>query len=151
VQPWVSVASSADGANLVAVANNGFIYTSGDSGANWTQRATTQPWISVCSSADGSSLVAVVNNGLIYSSLDGGLTWLSRTATSQAWEAATISGDGTRAAAAISSGVIYDSVSATTVGVTGGLRGTQYSSIELQYVGGNLWMPISFAGVIAGF
>jgi len=36
-QAWTSVASSADGTKLVAVASLGHIYTSGDSGVTWVQ------------------------------------------------------------------------------------------------------------------
>jgi hypothetical protein len=64
------VASSADGTKLVAVANlfpdGGYIYTSADSGATWTQTGTQQDWSSVASSADGTKLVAVANAGYIY-------------------------------------------------------------------------------------
>ena len=37
-QAWRSVASSADGTKLVAAVYNGQIYTSTDSGMNWTAR-----------------------------------------------------------------------------------------------------------------
>jgi photosystem II stability/assembly factor-like uncharacterized protein len=148
-KPWYSVASSSDGTELVAVANNDYIYTSGDSGANWTQRATslsTQPWVTVSSSGDGTCLVAVVNNGLIYSSTDSGQTWTARTSGNQPWYGVCVSTDGTRAAAAINGGQIYTSTSATTVGTGGYLMGSQYSNIELQYIGNGQWMPLTFAG-----
>jgi len=54
-QWWQAAASSADGKNLVAVVNDGYIYTSKDSGATWTQTGTSQDWMSVASSADGRS------------------------------------------------------------------------------------------------
>ena len=57
---WRSVASSADGTRLVAVATGGQIYTSTDSGTNWTARESNRYWWSVASSADGTKLVAVV-------------------------------------------------------------------------------------------
>ena len=38
---WTSVASSADGTKLVAVENNGQIYTSTNSGASWTLRVNS--------------------------------------------------------------------------------------------------------------
>jgi photosystem II stability/assembly factor-like uncharacterized protein len=58
---WVSVASSADGIRLVAIANNGPIYLSTNSGVDWTDSgAPTNYWSSVSSSADGHKLVAVV-------------------------------------------------------------------------------------------
>jgi photosystem II stability/assembly factor-like uncharacterized protein len=68
---WISVASSADGTKLIAAVNNGQLYTSTDSGVNWTPRMTdlNRPWWSVASSEDGGKLVAVVTlGGQIYTS-----------------------------------------------------------------------------------
>jgi hypothetical protein len=62
-QPWFYVTSSADGNKLAAVAMNGGIYTSTNSGITWTQTsATNAPWTSIASSADGTKLVAVANS-----------------------------------------------------------------------------------------
>jgi hypothetical protein len=58
---WESVASSADGNRLVAVAIEpmGWIYTSTNSGITWvSNNAPNDSWISVASSADGGKLVA---------------------------------------------------------------------------------------------
>jgi photosystem II stability/assembly factor-like uncharacterized protein len=60
------VASSADGTKLVAVALTGYIYTSADSGATWTQTGAQELWNSVASSADGTKLVAVAYGDYIY-------------------------------------------------------------------------------------
>lgn len=69
---WSSVASSADGATLVAVSSpnwvfslkdfvgDGLIYRSSNSGASWTVTVSpTNYWTSVAASADGVKLVAV--------------------------------------------------------------------------------------------
>ncbi len=75
---WQSVASSADGTRLVAVGSDQ-IYTSADSGTNWT--AITTPgtaWSCVVSSADGMKLVAIDQNGGLHTSTDYGLTWIQR-------------------------------------------------------------------------
>lgn len=67
VTNWTSVASSADGTRLVAVASGGAIYTSTDAGANWEPASVTNAnWAGVASSADGAKLVAVANGGGIY-------------------------------------------------------------------------------------
>ena len=67
VTNWTSVASSADGARLVAVAGDGSIYISADGGVNWEPiNAPNANWSGVASSADGSKLVAVANGGGIY-------------------------------------------------------------------------------------
>ena len=147
---YFSIASSADGTKLAAVANNGFIYTSGDSGNNWIQRGTSQPWISISSSNDGNTLISAANNGAIYASFDSGQTWTARTSGSLAWFAVAISGDSTRAVAAIDNGVMYSSLSATTVGTGGSLAGSQFSNLELQHVGGGVWLPLNFLGHFTG-
>ena len=131
---WTSVASSADGTRLVAVAGSlwdpassnyvgGVIYRSSDAGATWTQ--TTAPntnWTAVASSADGTKLVAVsapgwdgdlqslVGKGGIYSSLDAGATW-NRTsaAPSTNWSCVASSADGVHLVAGVDSGLIYTS------------------------------------------
>src|SRR4029077_20044509 len=65
---WWSVASSSDGANLVAVVYGGQIYTSSDSGMTWTPHDSSRDWSSVASSSAGTRLVAVENGGQIYTS-----------------------------------------------------------------------------------
>ena len=57
---------------------DGQIYTSTDSGVNWTARESNRNWYSVASSADGTRLVAVVNGGQIYTSTDSGMNWTPR-------------------------------------------------------------------------
>jgi hypothetical protein len=115
---WTSVASSADGAKLVAAvapcwdrdgfrAGDGPIYRSQDSGATWTRTsAPTNSWSAVASSADGTKLVAVAapyydgNNylgeGAIYRSLDSGVTWTPTSAPSNRWSAVASSAEGTK-------------------------------------------------------
>jgi photosystem II stability/assembly factor-like uncharacterized protein len=64
---WTSVASSAGGTNLVAVAKGGQIYTSTNSGSSWQQRtnnASLPAWTTVACSSDGSRLVAAVGKRL---------------------------------------------------------------------------------------
>lgn len=95
---WQSVASSADGTKLVAVARSSQIYTSTDSGLTWTPRDTSRLWRSVASSADGSKLVAVVENGQIYTSTDSGVTWTPRE-SNRFWTCVASSADGTKLAA----------------------------------------------------
>ena len=91
---WISIASSADGSKLVAVANGGIynivgilygtlpgpIYTSTNSGLTWCQTAApSEVWQSVASSSDGSKLAAVVQYGGIYTSTNSGATWTQAT------------------------------------------------------------------------
>jgi photosystem II stability/assembly factor-like uncharacterized protein len=156
---WVSVASSADGNRLAAAVGGGGIYTSSNGGANWSQQTgapTSANWTSICSSADGSKLAATVNAGVIYTSSNYGVTWAQQTnAPVKSWSAIASSADGTKLAAAINNatiGGIYLShasvLSTTTVGANGYIVGSQGSAVELQYIGNNQFMPVSFAGNI---
>jgi photosystem II stability/assembly factor-like uncharacterized protein len=76
---WQSVASSADGSNLVAAALSlGEIYASTNAGATWAQltNAPKLTWYSIASSADGSKLAAVASdNTNIFTSTNFGATW----------------------------------------------------------------------------
>jgi hypothetical protein len=141
---WMSVASSADGTKLAAAIYNGQIYTSTNSGVAWTAQpaAPTTYWQSIASSADGTKLMAVNSRvigtplipGFLYSSVDSGVTWTFSGATQAFWYSVTLSADGTRFAA------LYQpqlgSSKMLTGGITGYLIGEQYSTIELQYLGG---------------
>jgi hypothetical protein len=121
---WTAVASSADGAKLVATATappagNGFIYTSSDSGAHWVPtQAPTNAWVSVASSADGSKLVAVadyptpytladVGDGLIYISSNWGSAWTATAAPRELWTSVASSADGVELAAVGTGTPIY--------------------------------------------
>jgi hypothetical protein len=79
---WTSVASSADGKNLVAAATGGNLYTSSDAGLTWIARDSVQTWTWVASSADGSRLLAgdltydVPCRGDLFTSADFGGTWI---------------------------------------------------------------------------
>lgn len=100
---WSAVASSADGATLVASSNiygTGAIFTSSDSGATWARRtATKRGWYGVASSADGAFLVAVEgrrrdgDGGYLYTSTDAGASWAARTTQRVAWESVACSAD----------------------------------------------------------
>jgi len=87
----------------VAVVNNGFIYTSTDSGVNWTQRDSSRFWKSVASSSDGTNLVAVVNGSFIYTSTDSGVNWTQRD-SSRNWSSVASSSDGTKLVAVANNG-----------------------------------------------
>ena len=110
---WYSVTSSADGTKMAATVKNGYMWTSTDSGATWTENTTspgggTKVWYDVESSADGTKLVATVHGGNIYTSTDSGVTWTSRE-SSRAWRHVTSSTDGTKLAAVVMNGYIYTS------------------------------------------
>jgi len=67
VTNWTSVATSADGTRLAAVASSGDVYTSTNGGVAWTPNIVTNAnWSGIASSADGAKLVAVASGGGIY-------------------------------------------------------------------------------------
>ena len=82
---WNSISQSANGQYQTALVYGGYLYTSDNYGATWSQNAsisTTQTWKSVSVSANGKYQTAVnyggagiVNN--IYRSKDYGVTWTS--------------------------------------------------------------------------
>ena len=77
---------------------NGYLYTSTDSGVTWTENINlgTKHWGSITSSADGLHLVAVTLPGYVYTSNDGGNTWLAQVgAGTKSWSSVVSSSDGT--------------------------------------------------------
>ena len=95
---WFSVASSADGTKMVAVASGDGIYTSTNSGMTWAQTSapTNQFWSSAASSADGNKLVAVAQSGVIYTSTNSWDTWISNNVPSENWSSVASSADGSK-------------------------------------------------------
>ncbi len=110
---WTSVASSADGNQLVAVAANGPIYLSTNSGASWQPSAAPNAdWSSVTASADGRRLAVVAGGaapwpGAIFTSSDGGTTWTPNNAPATNWSAVASSADGSTLVAVVNGGGIY--------------------------------------------
>jgi hypothetical protein len=101
VQNWQSIASSADGNKLVAVAYGSPIYTSLDSGATWTSNNTPGiDWQCVVSSADGSRLAAAPEPGNLYTSTNSGAKWVSNSVSSH-WRSVAASADGEKLVAAV--------------------------------------------------
>jgi len=154
---WESVASSADGTKLALAGLNSRIQTSTDSGATWTPRESARTWGSIASSSDGTRLAAVVNGGQVYLSADSGVTWEVRQ-SNRSWTSIASSEDGYMLAATVGNGQIYISTpppitpaTTTTPGTTGYLLGGQGTALELQYIGNNKFLPLSYAGSIWAF
>jgi hypothetical protein len=150
---WTCVASSSDGSTLVAGANAGgnFLYTSTDFGASWVPGNVGASWSGVACSADGARMIAVANGGGVYVSLDSGVTWLQRgnLPTAITYNGAACSSDGATMAAVAAANPIYvSSKTSTAVGVTGQLIGSRLSAVELQHVGGGVFIPVSYVGTI---
>lgn len=119
-----SLASSADGAKLVAVKRSGKIFTSTDSGITWQLRTTLPSGNSVASSADGTKLVVAPLAGNIFTSTDSGITWVQRdNSGNRGWNSVASSADGNKLIAAA-----FD---------TGGLTEQVYISND----SGQTWTP----------
>jgi hypothetical protein len=105
---WKSVASSADGAKLVAAVAGGQLYTSTDYGTTWTARSGGASWTGVASSGNGSKLAATINGGQLYTSTDSGVSWNPH-GPFAAWYSIASSLDGVKLVAGVYGGQIYTS------------------------------------------
>jgi hypothetical protein len=108
-------------------------------------------------SSDCTKIVFGVNNGLLYASSDQGRSWTTLTTANQLWSCAWMSPDGSHFAAAVnttgtgSGGVYYCDVSTqpnTSTVSAGNICGSRGSAVELQYIGGGVFMPVSSVGLI---
>ncbi len=107
---WRSITMSSDGTKLAAVADGANIWTSANSGVDWTERTASgsRKWVSIASTSDGNNLVAAVSGGYIYRSLDQGATWSPITeAGSRLWTSVALAADGDQLEATTSDGSIY--------------------------------------------
>ena len=153
---WTALAISDDGLKLAASASGSGIYVSSNAGSSWTQTGSALAWSCLAASADCSRLVAGVANGGLYGSMNFGGSWLPLWGgTNQNWAALVSSADGTSlagAAAGTSTGDLYYSNSAdqttTTTGTSGSIFGSQATSVELQYIGNGIFMPVSSEGTV---
>ncbi len=114
-QVWLDVASDADGSFLVASVYNGRLYTSSDSGANWTERRpagdVNRYWF-VDVDADGSNIIAASENGRLYTSSDSGANWTERQPAGNAnksWTDVASDDDGSHLIAIVGGGRMYTS------------------------------------------
>ncbi len=144
-QFWWSVAASADGQRLYASVDTGNIWTSNDYGTTWESTGQARSWRGIATSSDGRLVVATTEGGTVYESTDSGGTWRS-TADAGNWSAVASSSNGLTLLAAKSGANLYGGSrrSSTTPGGSGSLSGGQEDALQLQYVGGGLFMPISY-------
>ncbi|WAC73808.1 hypothetical protein OU995_03460 [Roseateles sp. SL47] len=142
---WWGVTSSADGTRLYASVDTGYIWTSTDYGTTWERQDSTRNWRGITTSQDGRYVVAVTDGSLIYQSTDFGSSW-QPTADAGAWTTVASSSDGLTLLAGKVNVDLYGGVrrSYTTLGVTGYISGGQDDALQLQYVGGGTFIPISY-------
>lgn len=144
-QYWWGLASSADGTRLYATVDTGNIWTSTDFGVTWDRRDYARTWRGITTSQDGRFVVATTDSGLIYQSTDFGKTFDS-SADVGAWTGVASSSDGQILLAGKFGADLYSGTrrAYTTLGVSGFLSGGRDDAIQLQYVGGGTFVPISF-------
>ena len=106
---WSAVASSGDGARLIAVSSDGRIFASTNFGSAWLPTsAPIANWSGIASSADGNKFAAATSGGPIYTSPDGGSSWTMATNAPLAkWNTISLSSDGSRLAAAEYGGQVF--------------------------------------------
>ena len=78
---WPDNTCDSTGTKLAVCSNGDHIYTSTDSGVNWTQRivgGSQKWWSTICSSSDG-TILAAIDNLHVYTSVDAGITWVANT------------------------------------------------------------------------
>lgn len=132
---YMRVASSADGATLLAGPWNGPIYASTNSGATWMaltppvppgsfwEKVGVSSWHGLACSADGSVILGAAANGGLCVSTNLGVTW-SETILPDLFQGAACSADGTRLVAVADHGIP---------------SGQSTSGIYLSDDGGNTW------------
>ena len=96
-------------------------------------------------------MAAVFNPGNIYISMDSGVSWSPRASLPTVnCMGVACSADASTLVVAPSPSQLYVSSLATrtTPGTAGYLSGTRLSAIELEYVGGGVFIPVSFVGTV---
>ncbi|HEX6997437.1 MAG TPA: YCF48-related protein [Gammaproteobacteria bacterium] len=142
---WWDIASSADGSRLVAVSRNGGLHTSTDGGLTWTAGLTDDiEWTTAAMSRDGRTLVAAGFSSAIMISTDYGASWRPGDSVVGTWSDIVCTSDCSKIAAVRAGGYVTTSprtkVFTTTPGTDGFLQGSQWDAIDLQYVGGGLFI-----------
>lgn len=100
---WKSMASSADGSNIIAASISGFVFISTNSGTSWAQTGLPFQgyWVSVACSTNFVKLIAADDGnygsgGRIYTSSNSGNSWVSNSVPQTNWNAVASSADGAK-------------------------------------------------------
>ncbi len=153
---WVSVASSADGNRLVAVASLGAVYASPDSGGTWSNvlnlNITPNGFgCSVASSTDGTKLAALIAPSCIFTSTNSGLTWISNHAaafssSSASFSSIASSADGTKLAVTFTGGNVCTSTNSGTTWKSNNLPALDWNGIACSADGNKLVLVTGWYG-----
>ena len=106
--PWNSLASSANGSNLLATASP-LLFASTNAGSTWAIVPNQPgPINRIACSTNGNVWFGISSNtDLIYSSFNAGASWVTNTSAHTNWSAIAVSANGFRAVATTASGGIY--------------------------------------------
>lgn len=108
---WTSVAMSSNGLDIYAIANDGIIWSSFDTGATWAYQTITSGVLTdVACSSDGKYVYVSLLSGNIWISLNSGTSWTESSSGSKNWTCLTASSDG----ASIYAGALNDYIYAST-------------------------------------
>jgi hypothetical protein len=150
---WLGVAGTSDFSVTAAAVYGGPIYLSGDSGATWAVAPSgNRQWLSIACARQGTIMLACGSPKVLSTSSDLGTTWKTR-GPALDWNSVACSADGSRLYASVYNGPIYvcdATQSDTTVGTAGYIAGGRSAAIELQYIGGGTFIPLSHEGTITG-
>lgn len=151
-QFWWAVAASADGHTLYATVDTGAVWVSTDSGITWDAQDVSRAWRGIAASGDGRFAVAAVSGGRMYESSDSGQTWRA-TGDAGSWTAVASSADGLKAVAGKSGAAIQTGArrASTTLGIAGSISGGQQDALQLQYVGGGVFLPVGYVSANVAF
>jgi hypothetical protein len=129
---WTGLTASSNVLKQAACSYGGYIWTSVDTGSNWTQRASSLNWSCIAGDQTGTYLIAGVYGGYLWVSADSGATW-SQKASSKNWISVAISSDGTKMVGAVWGGTIWYSSDS-------GSTWTERTSMPTNY---NLWVSMA--------
>ena len=108
---WNAVASSADGAVLVAGVQHGNLWTSSNSGMDWVEVKNTgaaKTWTSLATSADGVTMIAAAHSGNLWISNNSGANWTEMELTEKrSWVGVAASSDGAKLVALMKETVMF--------------------------------------------
>ena len=103
---WSHIACDSTCTKMAIATYGGKIYTTSNSGANWSAGGSAnRNTVDLSMSLDG-SVIAIADGAEIYISKDLGATWSGEGQTGKTWTGVTVSGDGTKIYAAASDGTI---------------------------------------------
>ena len=146
VASWVSVACSAEGSNIVALAQNGLVCASTNWGITWATNGMGPVWSMVAGSQDANKLAAIGGSSVL-TSTNAGVTWTTNL-LGAAWVSTASSSDCNKLVAASETGWIYVSTNSGIFWRPASAPTSRWSSVAASANGSN-FVAVSRDGVIS--